>query len=210
MRFIILFLLLGLFMPIDVHAQTATTARDLKNKFSSASSNMKQNKDKTKDKKQSLSNHVRPDNIESVDVQNAFAEIEEGDYDDALAQLTAYSQQGTASSYSDADAAFGLGLIYYERDKLDDAITAFQRSLQIDPTQTEVFYVLGLVFAEQGNYERAEEAFITLLKQDPLDADAWYELGFLYYDAGMTEDADLCLAVIQEIDPEYPYNSYEE
>ncbi len=202
MKFNILFLILGFVMPIGVYAQS-TTARDLKNKFSSASSNMKQNKDKTKDKKQSLSNHARPDNIESVAVQNAFTEIEAGDYDDALAQLTAYSN-------SDADAAFGLGLIYYENDQLDDAITTLQRSLKLDPNQTEVRYVLGLVYAEQGNYDKAEDAFIALLEQDPLDPDAWYELGFLYYDAGFTEDADLCLAVIQEIDPEYPYNSYEE
>ncbi|MDZ4679797.1 MAG: tetratricopeptide repeat protein [Saprospiraceae bacterium] len=202
MRFTIFFLILGLALPVDVYAQS-TTAKDLKNKFTSASSSMKQNKSKTKDKKQSLSNHVRPDNIESVAVKNAFKEIEEGDYDDALAQLTAYSN-------SDADAAFGLGLIYYENDQLDNAVAALQLSLQLDPNQTEVLYVLGLVYAEQGNYDKAEDAFIALLEQDPLDPDAWYELGFLYYDAGFTEDADLCLAVIREIDPNYPNNSYED
>ena len=202
MRFIILFLILGLGMPIGVYSQSAT-ARDLKNKFTSASSNMKQNKDKTKDKKQSLSNHIRPDNIESVAVKNAFEEIGAGDYDDALAQLTAYSN-------SDADAAFGLGLIYYESDQLDNAVAALERSIQLDPNQTEALYVLGLVYAEQGNYDKAEDAFIALLEKDPLDADAWYELGFLYYDAGLTEDAEACLAIIQEIDPDYPYNSYED
>ncbi|MBK8702494.1 MAG: tetratricopeptide repeat protein [Saprospiraceae bacterium] len=78
------------------------------------------------------------------------------------------------------------------------------------PTKPKRFTCWDLVYAEQGNYDKAEDAFIDLIEKDPLDADAWYELGFLYYDAGFTEDADLCLAVIQEIDPDYPFNSYED
>ncbi len=202
MKFTILFLLMGLVMQIDVYAQPKT-AKDLKDKFTSSSSNMQQNKNKTKDKKQSLSGHMRPDNIESVAVRNAFDGIGEGDYSGAYNELNAYAN-------SDADAAFGMGLIYYENDQIDNAIVSLRRAIQLDPDQTEALYVLGLVYAEQGDYDKAEDAFIDLIEKDPLDADAWYELGFLYYDAGFTEDAEECLAVALEIDPNYSFNSYED
>lgn len=196
------FILSGILVQVELNAQT-TTAMDLKNKFTNTSSSMKQNKNKTKNKAQSMAGNILPDKIESPVVKQAFSDIESGDYTDAQNQLSTFAE-------SDADAAYGLGLLHYLNDEYPEAIALLQAAFDLDSNQTDALYVLGLIYAEQGDYDEAESFFIELLERDPRHVDAWYELGFIYYDAGYTDYADQCLAMIIEIDPNYSFNSYED
>ena len=136
MRCILLFLLLGLFAPAGVSQVSAR----LKNKVSNSSSAIRNNKNKTTaERKQSLVGNDRPKQIENGAVDQGFDALEAGDYKSAIAAFGNYDA-------SDADAAFGLGLAYYETEQFAEAIEPLKRALQLDPQQTDALYVLGLVY----------------------------------------------------------------
>ena len=198
MRCILLFLLLGLFAQAGVSQVSAR----LKNKVSNSSSAIRNNKNKTTaERKQSLAGNDRPKQIENATVDQGFDALEAGDYNSAIAAFKNYDA-------SDADAAFGLGLAYYETDRFGEAIEPLERAFQLEPEQTDALYVLGLVHRESGDYEAAASAFAQLIEIDNQDADAWYELGSLLNDEGFTEDAAYCLQQARESDPSSTFDDY--
>lgn len=199
MRHTVLLLLLALFAQTGM----AQVSSRFKAKLTNSSTAIQNNKGKTaKEKKQSLAGHERPKQVESTEVQGAYTALEADNYDAAIQELDQYDD-------SDADAAFGLGLAYYETDRLDDAVQALKHAIELDPTQTDALYVLGLVYEDMGNFEAAGDAFIQVLEVDEHHADAWYELGRLFFDEGFTDDADFCLEQARTSDPSDTFEAYQ-
>ncbi len=54
----------------------------------------------------------------------------------------------------------------------ENAISAYERALQIDPKAPNVHYHLGLIYKERGNLKRASAHFQRALEVNPADQDA--------------------------------------
>lgn len=72
-----------------------------------------------------------------------------------------YSQlvktEPTASNYLE------LGAAYYIAQRWDDALNAFDKTVEIDPRQAWAYYYIGILNAALGNRERAENALQQVL-----------------------------------------------
>ena len=113
------------------------------------------------------------------------------------------TEPNTVSDY------FEEGYGYYYNGKYKQAITAFQKVVEIDPSYVRAHFFMGVVYREQGRLEDA----ITKLKQtieiDPKDLtreeaytveEAYIALGQIYRQQGKLEDVIASYQKVVEID----------
>lgn len=78
-----------------------------------------------------------------------------------------------------------LGDTYYNEGKYEDAISAYNDFLKLNPRHTKTIYNRGRCYQELGEYEKAIEDFNLVLKYDQRNESAWLSLGQEMY---RTED----------------------
>ena len=81
-----------------------------------------------------------------------------------------------------------LGLIAKLQSRLDDALTAFQRVLKIDPNDVGTNINVGQIYSQQRKYPEAIAAFRLALAAEPYNATALYSLGQALMRAGQREE----------------------
>jgi tetratricopeptide (TPR) repeat protein len=85
----------------------------------------------------------------------------------------------------------------------EDAIGAYQRVVNIDPTYAAAWNNLGLLLHRMGRHDEAATAYAAALKQDPHCCEAAYNLGSLHEDQGAIEDAIGDYRTALELSPDY-------
>jgi tetratricopeptide (TPR) repeat protein len=85
----------------------------------------------------------------------------------------------------------------------EDAIGAYQRVVNIDPTYAAAWNNLGLLLHRMGRHDEAATAYAAALKQDPHCCEAAYNLGSLHEDRGAIEDAIGDYRMALELSPDY-------
>jgi len=110
----------------------------------------------------------------------------------------------------DADAQYQLGLIHQKRRQYSEAISRFERAVEIDATFADAHLQLGVIAREQ---QRFEDAIRHLAKAAALDDklaqnDVWRELGAAYFGAVQTNEAMTALAKYVERRPYDPEGLY--
>lgn len=71
---------------------------------------------------------------------------------------TAVKTEPTAANYLE------LGAAYYIAKRWNDALQAFQKTVEADPKQAFAYYYLGILNAAMGNRDKADEALEKLLQ----------------------------------------------
>lgn len=91
----------------------------------------------------------------------------------------------------DADAHYQLGLIYQKRRQYSEAISRFQKAVEIDPSESEAQFQLGRLWREQGRFDDAiRHLKIAGELNDKLASnEVWRELGAAYFGASRFEEA---------------------
>ena len=64
--------------------------------------------------------------------------------------------------------------------KNQESLQTLNKILQIDPQNSEAFFMLGLNFKDLGDEQRAINSFQSAVENNPDLIDAWVELGYLY------------------------------
>ncbi len=82
---------------------------------------------------------------------------------------------------NDASAHFGLGHVLEMQQRIDDARAEFQRSVDLQPIQTESYFQLGQIALDAGQPETAAPLFQKTLGRDPHHGGALTGLGILAY-----------------------------
>lgn len=101
------------------------------------------------------------------------------------------------------EALFKLANGYYEAGKLDDAVTAYQKAIQLNPAYDAAYANLGAVYYAQQKLTQAEEAYAKANALSPGDADIIYNLGAIYLQqavstaTGVPDQAKLDQALVQ-------------
>jgi tetratricopeptide (TPR) repeat protein len=96
---------------------------------------------------------------------------------------------------------FNLGYSYGILKKYDEAIAAFQKTIEIDPKDARAYYNMGFSYGKQEKYDEAIAAFQKAIEIDPKDAMTYYNMGISF---GKQEKYDEAIAAFQKaikIDP---------
>jgi tetratricopeptide (TPR) repeat protein len=85
----------------------------------------------------------------------------------------------------------------------DEAIDAYRRVVEIDPTYAAAWNNLGLLLHRMGHYDEAQESYATALTQDERCCQAAYNLGSLHEDRGDVDMAIRHYRMALELAPDY-------
>ncbi|MCC6503100.1 MAG: tetratricopeptide repeat protein [Deltaproteobacteria bacterium] len=123
--------------------------------------------------------------------------FDERKYDTALQ----YLEKVAAEKNQFADVYNMLGFIYYSNSRFEDAIVAFKKAIEINPSYTEASLNLSVVYNELGQFERSSEVY-SLARDARKDAQTYLDpyvkgklanmhsgLGSIYKDLGFYNEA---------------------
>ncbi len=131
--------------------------------------------------------------------------LEEGDHKQALDHYN----QAITEEKDPALAFYKKGMIYYEKNSLNEAEEALHDSLEIDPENPEAWTRLGHIYYRKGEKEKAVEAYDKALDYDEDHLEAWKSKGRALRDLEMYDEAIMSFDRILEIEPK-DYKSWNE
>jgi tetratricopeptide (TPR) repeat protein len=116
-----------------------------------------------------------------------------GDIGFSLRQRQGFRRSMEAATINpkDASAHYQLGLIYQYRRQYGEAISRFEKAIQIAHDETDAHFQLGRIAREQGRLQDAINFFSIVLEQDEKHShsEIWREIGATYLAASMHGDA---------------------
>jgi tetratricopeptide (TPR) repeat protein len=135
-----------------------------------------------------------------------------GDIGFSLRQRQGFRRSMEAATINprDAGAHYQLGLIYQYRRQYAEAISRFQKAVQIAHDETDAHFQLGRIAREQGRLQDAINYFTVVLEQDEKHShsEIWREIGATYLAASMYGEAKDALEKFIEKRPYDPEGLY--
>lgn len=101
----------------------------------------------------------------------------------------------------DEGAAFGLATAYEHLSRFDEALTWYDRALEIDPRHRGAHRNRCRLLIGLARWEEAERACRAGLRVTPDDADLWKGLGLTWKELGLAERAKAAFAAAARLDP---------
>ena len=114
----------------------------------------------------------------------------------------------TTQEGMDASEFNDRGIAYHQKGQYDQAISAFNKALEIDPRHAESYNNRGIARFQKGQYDRAISDFSKVLEINPKDADTYYNRGIIYFQKGQYIKAVSDFNKVLEIDPKHEKASY--
>ena len=132
-------------------------------------------------------------------LQKAVENIESGD----LAQARALATSSLEELSGDARPYHVLGIIAFQQDRLDEAISQMRQAHAIDPGYHPALNDLGNLLHEAGKYAEAVDVFQRLDRLRPNQPSTINNLGIAFKAQGRLEAAESCFARVLEVEPEH-------
>jgi Flp pilus assembly protein TadD len=104
---------------------------------------------------------------------------------------------------NDASAHFGLGHILAMEQRADAARAEFERSIALQPVQTESYYQIGKIELDAHHDAKAESLFLKTLDRDPSHGGALAGMGMLAFRDKEYIKAEEYLAAAEKASPHY-------
>jgi Flp pilus assembly protein TadD len=95
-----------------------------------------------------------------------------------------------------------LGIAMVNGGQYEEAFKAFDRSIELDPKNTETWNNRGIVLSILKRNKEAMQSFEKATSIDPRNAEAWYNRGMVLCSQEQYEDAVESLEKALEIDPQ--------
>jgi len=95
----------------------------------------------------------------------------------------------------------GLGALYLQQGRLQDALTHCQTALSICPGALDVRSNLALIYQQKGDRQRARQEIQAVLQAAPTDARSYHFLGNLYASTNQLDSAVVCYEQALRLDP---------
>lgn len=73
-----------------------------------------------------------------------------------------------------------LGIIYEATDRPDEAVTAFEKAVELNPGNVDAYNRLAVALRTQGKFKAARDTYLRALVAQPKDATTHLNLGILY------------------------------
>ena len=138
---------------------------------------------------------------ESVMKEEAVTLYNRGDYIGALRS----AKEAESCKPKDAELYYWMGLIYFKREKPQDAIAYLKKSLSIDPKYTESRLALGVVYLSLEMWDDAIAQFQAAADDDLFSRpwEAYNNLGWAYMQKGDLDSAAENLTRAIHLNPKY-------
>jgi Flp pilus assembly protein TadD len=94
-----------------------------------------------------------------------------------------------------------LGLVFLQKGRADDAITEYQKALEIRPFLEEAHYNLGVALLQKGRADDAIAQFQAALRIKPDFATAHHTLGDVFFQEGRLDEAVIQYQQTLQMDP---------
>ena len=92
------------------------------------------------------------------------------------------SQPKSKINREDADTWMGKGTVLRDQGKYDQALQAYEKSIELDPKFAYPWYGKGTVLRDQGKYDQALQAYEKSIELDPKYAYPWNGKGTVFHD----------------------------
>jgi DNA-directed RNA polymerase subunit alpha len=96
---------------------------------------------------------------------------------------------------------YHLGLVRESQGRYDEAIEAYERALQLEPTHRLTLFRLAYLYDLRGEEDLAIDYYKQCTQQPPIHEGALLNLGVLYEDAGRYDEAIECFSRILKANP---------
>lgn len=96
----------------------------------------------------------------------------------------------------------GKGDVLFRMKRYGDALSAYNKAIDIDPVHKDSWYSKGLTLGEMGRYNEAIDSLDNVLSIDPNYEGAWLRKGIIYEKWGMNQSALEAYDMENEINPE--------
>lgn len=124
----------------------------------------------------------------------------------ALAAIEDYFKTAPANKLIASDYEY-QGKIYSRANKQNEALTSFNRALELDSTRADLRNDMAQIYVKQNNYPKAIALFRDKMKRTKPTNTDYYYLGSLYDDSKQYRQADSLYALISANNPTFA-NSY--
>jgi len=85
---------------------------------------------------------------------------------------------------------YNQGMEFFAQDRLEEAITAYHRALELDPRYADALHALAMTYAHQSKLDEAIEIGKKLIEVAPDDELAYTSLSIFYQQKGMIAEAE--------------------
>ena len=85
---------------------------------------------------------------------------------------------------------YNQGMEHFAQDRLEDAIAAYLRALDLDPDYADALHALAMTYSHQEKFSRAIEVGKRLIEVAPDDELAHTSLSIFYQQNGMVAEAE--------------------
>ena len=85
---------------------------------------------------------------------------------------------------------YNQGMEHFAQDRLDDAVAAYLRALDEDPSYGDALHALAMTYAHQEKIDQAIEVGKRLVEAAPEDELAYTSLSIFYQQKGMIAEAE--------------------
>ncbi len=86
----------------------------------------------------------------------------------------------TQTDLNDADAYLNRGIVYQRKGQYDQAISDYNKALEINPRFAKAYNNRGLAYKKKGKYDQAISDYNKALEINPRYADAYLHRGIVY------------------------------
>jgi TolB-like protein/Tfp pilus assembly protein PilF len=133
-----------------------------------------------------------------MDIHWFFEQMSEAE----LAQVRSMAEHAIALAPNLAEAHVALGIFYYHGYRqYEQALTEFERALQLQPNATTALEYCGYVHRRQGQWERCLDELKRALEQDPRSALLAGNVAAAYVTLRMWKEAERAARHTLELDP---------
>lgn len=98
---------------------------------------------------------------------------------------------------------FSMGMNYYNENKFEEAVKAYDNATKINPLDAEAWNNKGIAFGVLNRYDEAIEAFGEAVAINSTYAEAWYNMGAVFELQGRVGDAIRAYNEATKINPNY-------
>jgi len=85
---------------------------------------------------------------------------------------------------------YNQGMELFVEGKLDEAVAAYQRALEQDPSYADALHALAMIYAHQEKFDEAIETAQRLIEITPDDELAYTSLSIFYQKKGLIAEAE--------------------
>ena len=119
-----------------------------------------------------------------------------------------YSNEESETYPDDADAYSNLGKTYRNKGMFDQAIDAFKKAIEFDPSLAAAHFNLGNAYDDKGMYDQAVAAYKKAIELDLDFAGAYFNLGITHSNKGMYDLAVAAYKMAIELEPDFAVAHY--